>query len=143
SQRPRVLPGQAARNPSDLELYIEGIVEAPRGPRDLSPNKTYVPAFKLDAPFCESMGPCDNSKLWCKDGCGFGDKGCGAGCGTGCGPCGNGPMVYNVPMQGAAMQGAAMQVMPAQPALPMNTQMMPAEPRKGLLQSSGSMSSEG
>lgn len=65
------LPGQESRSPSDFELFIEGILEAPRGPRDVFPNRTYVPAFKNDAPFgarsgeCSLPGPACNGTLDC------------------------------------------------------------------------------
>ncbi|HQR07253.1 MAG TPA: hypothetical protein PLN21_10550 [Gemmatales bacterium] len=52
------LPGQETRSPSDFELFIEGIMEAPRGPRDIFPNRTYVPAFKNDVPFGQKSGEC-------------------------------------------------------------------------------------
>lgn len=52
------LPGQETRTPSDFELFIEGILEAPRGPRDIFPNRTYVPAFKNDTPFGQKSGEC-------------------------------------------------------------------------------------
>jgi pilus assembly protein CpaC len=52
------LPGTETRSPSDFELFIEGILEAPRGPRDIFPNRTYVPAFKNDVPFGARSGEC-------------------------------------------------------------------------------------
>jgi pilus assembly protein CpaC len=45
-QVPRVLPGEESRSPDDFELFLEGILEAPRGPRVVHPNKRYLPAFK-------------------------------------------------------------------------------------------------
>lgn len=52
------LPGQETRSPSDFELFIEGILEAPRGPRDPFPNRCYVPAFKNDGAFGNKSGEC-------------------------------------------------------------------------------------
>lgn len=52
------LPGTETRAPSDFELFVEGILEAPRGPRDIFPNRTYVPAFKNDVPFGARSGEC-------------------------------------------------------------------------------------
>ena len=77
-QLPKFLPGQETRRPDDVELYLEGILEAPRGSRELCPEKHYVPAFKHSP----TMG-----KYPCGDltGGGCGGKGCGAGCTTGCG----------------------------------------------------------
>lgn len=45
-QVPKVLPGQETRNPDDFELFLEGLLESPRGPRDICPNRRYVPAYK-------------------------------------------------------------------------------------------------
>jgi pilus assembly protein CpaC len=45
-QVPKLLPGQETRTPDDFELFLEGILEAPRGPRDVCPDHHYVPAFK-------------------------------------------------------------------------------------------------
>lgn len=86
SQRPKMLPGQETRSPTDFELFVEGILEAPRGCRDPFPCKTYVPAHKLADQFGCPMGHCDNSKLWHKDGglCGSCGTQCGTGCNTGC-----------------------------------------------------------
>lgn len=42
----RVLPGQETRNPDDFELFLEGILEAPRGQRQVCQNRRYVPAYK-------------------------------------------------------------------------------------------------
>jgi Flp pilus assembly secretin CpaC len=45
-QLPKLLPGQETRSPDDFELFLEGILEAPRGPREVFPNKGYVPAYR-------------------------------------------------------------------------------------------------
>jgi pilus assembly protein CpaC len=45
-QRPKILPGQETRSPDDFELFLEGILEAPRGPRDVFHGHHYVPAYK-------------------------------------------------------------------------------------------------
>jgi pilus assembly protein CpaC len=45
-QIPRCLPGQETRKPDDYELFLEGILEAPRGPREVWQCGTYVPAYK-------------------------------------------------------------------------------------------------
>src|SRR5262245_15126301 len=44
-QYPHCLPGQETRSPDDFELFLEGILEAPRGQRDVFHGKTYVPAY--------------------------------------------------------------------------------------------------
>lgn len=38
------LPGQETRSPTDFELFLEGILEAPRGPREICPDGMYRPA---------------------------------------------------------------------------------------------------
>jgi pilus assembly protein CpaC len=48
SQFPKYLPGQDSRSPDDFELFLEGILEAPRGPREVCPNGHYEPAYKND-----------------------------------------------------------------------------------------------
>ncbi len=45
-QVPKLFPGQETRSPDDFELFLEGILEAPRGPRPVCPDGRYVPAFK-------------------------------------------------------------------------------------------------
>jgi pilus assembly protein CpaC len=46
NQTPKVLPGQETRSPDDFELFLEGILEAPRGPRHVNSDRRYVPAYK-------------------------------------------------------------------------------------------------
>jgi pilus assembly protein CpaC len=45
-QLPKYLPGQETRSPDDYELFLEGILEAPRGQRDVFPGGHFVPAYK-------------------------------------------------------------------------------------------------
>jgi pilus assembly protein CpaC len=45
-QRPQVLPGQETRRPDDFELFLEGILEAPRGPRQPYVDHRYVAPYK-------------------------------------------------------------------------------------------------
>lgn len=79
------LPGQETRSPSDFELFIEGILEAPRGPRDIFPNRCYVPAFKNDVPFGARSGECTvPGPLWNGHNRNRCDTGCNTGCATGC-----------------------------------------------------------
>ncbi|GIW82447.1 MAG: hypothetical protein KatS3mg105_4254 [Gemmatales bacterium] len=68
-QVPKVLPGQETRTPDDFELFLEGILEAPRGPREVWPNGHYVPAYK-NGPSA-SVFPCgDPSGMTSGTGCG-------------------------------------------------------------------------
>jgi pilus assembly protein CpaC len=83
-QLPKHLPGQETRSPDDFELFLEGILEAPRGQRQIRAGKRYVAAYK-NGPTAGQY-PCGGGV----DGaCGpggscNGDAGCvgGAGCGT-------------------------------------------------------------
>lgn len=54
-QRPTCFPGLETRRPTDFELFLEGILEAPPGPRPLKPDGCYRPAhWQLGtADFCE------------------------------------------------------------------------------------------
>jgi pilus assembly protein CpaC len=65
----KVLPGQETRSPDDFELFLEGILEAPRGPRQVCQGGRYVPAFKNSA--TAELFPCS------------GKGACGAGCSAG------------------------------------------------------------
>jgi pilus assembly protein CpaC len=58
NQLPKYYPGQETRSPDDCELFLEGILEAPRGPRDVCPGGCYVPAYK-NGPTAD-MFPCGN-----------------------------------------------------------------------------------
>src|SRR2546423_12540018 len=46
AQLPNALPGMETRSPDDFELFLEGVLEAPRGPREVFPGNRYVPAWK-------------------------------------------------------------------------------------------------
>jgi pilus assembly protein CpaC len=46
NQLPKSLPGEETRKPDDYELFLEGIMEAPRGPRVPFPDRRFVPAYK-------------------------------------------------------------------------------------------------
>src|SRR5207244_1907316 len=69
SQYPKVLPGQETRSADDYELFLEGIMEAPRGPRDVCHGKVYVPAYRNDP--SAGQFPCAGD-----DGRGHGRAGC-------------------------------------------------------------------
>jgi pilus assembly protein CpaC len=95
-QRPKVLPGEETRRPDDFELFLEGIIEAPRGPRQVCQDHHYVAAYK-NGPSTTTF-PCAGK--------GFGTGGCGTG---GCGM--NGSMLP----PGGAIYG---QTSPASPMVP-------------------------
>ncbi len=56
NQVPRRVPGKETRAPDDYELFLESIIEAPRGQRQVFVNGKYVPAFKNDR--TASQFPC-------------------------------------------------------------------------------------
>ncbi len=82
-QLPKLLPGQETRTPDDFELFLEGILEAPRGPRDVCPGGRYQPAYK-NGPTA-GLYPCAGDGT-----CGAANGGCGASCSGTCtgGACG-------------------------------------------------------
>jgi pilus assembly protein CpaC len=71
NQRPKVLPGEETRRPDNFELFLEGIVEAPRGPRTVYNNFHYAPAW-VNSPSATQF-PCVG-----KHECGCGAGRCGA-----------------------------------------------------------------
>jgi pilus assembly protein CpaC len=75
-QLARCLPGQETRSPDDFELFLEGILESPRGPREVCPGGHYVAAYK-NGPTVD-LFPCGG-----RAGCGCAHGGHGAGCGNG------------------------------------------------------------
>jgi len=46
SQMPKALPGSETRKPDDFEFYLETVIEAPRGQRQIWDGSRYVPAWK-------------------------------------------------------------------------------------------------
>jgi pilus assembly protein CpaC len=113
----KMLPGQETRTPDDFELFLEGILEAPRGPREVCTDGSYVPAFK-NSPTA-SVYPC-------------GGNGGNGKCGTqGCATC-QGAGVDNG-MPSASVSGAA----PLPSGAPV-TKDRPANLPPGLVGSNGS-----
>ncbi len=112
-QKPCMLPGQETRKTTDFELFLEGILEAPRGPRELFPNGKYVPAHKLAPPYGVPMGDGCNGNGW---GHGCGKVGCTTGCSS-CAPCGSTP-VYTAPapMPAPSTDAKKVSLMPVQPS---------------------------
>jgi pilus assembly protein CpaC len=112
-QAPCKLPGMETRSPDDFELFLELILEAPRGQREVFPDKKYKAAYLNDP--SAARFPCGGSA------CGAG--GCGTGgCATGgcaTGSCGT-------PGGCAAGAQPATTVAPAAPAYPAATSVVPA-----------------
>jgi pilus assembly protein CpaC len=61
-QFPKCLPGMETRTPDDFELFLEGILEAPRGQRSVCEGKVYVPAY-MHSPTVEQF-PCGDHGMW-------------------------------------------------------------------------------
>jgi pilus assembly protein CpaC len=79
-QAPCKLPGMETRKPDDFELYLETILEAPRGQRDVFPGKKYKPAWKND-PLADKI-PCGGDRGGAEGNCN-GSTGCATGsCGA-------------------------------------------------------------
>jgi pilus assembly protein CpaC len=57
NQIPKFLPGRETRSPDDFELFLEGIMEAPRGPRHLSINPLEYRGAHMQSPNAGSI-PC-------------------------------------------------------------------------------------
>lgn len=107
-QLPRYLPGQETRSPDDFEFYLEGILEAPRGPRHCGPGTGHhYRAAYLNDPTASAY-PCNDMSR-----CGHGYHVIGNH-GSYCGPngCANGscpsPVVNNGPVSSGVYQSGAM-----------------------------------
>ena len=73
----KVLPGQESRTPDNFELFLEGILEAPRGPRKVFQGTRYVPAH-LNGPTA-NLFPCGGHDDGLQTRRISGRAGCGAG----------------------------------------------------------------
>ena len=69
NQAPRRIPGKETRSPDDYELFLEGILEAPRGQRKVWNGRCYNAAYKCDptiagfpcvGPLCTGPGAADD-----------------------------------------------------------------------------------
>ncbi|SRR5579883_375290 len=100
NQRPKLLPGEETRRPDNFELFLEGIIEAPRGPRQINHDHRYVHAWwnSPSASLYPSVG-----KTNCFGGsCSLDGNGCGMGSAGGLTdglPPGSGPATPASPMQ--------------------------------------------
>jgi pilus assembly protein CpaC len=82
-QRPQILPGQETRRPDDFELFLENLIEVPRGPRNVCQDHRYVAAYK-NSPSWAAF-PCPGTQGGMAGSRGAG--GCGpGGCGVPSGP---------------------------------------------------------
>jgi pilus assembly protein CpaC len=96
-QVPRRLPGRETRNPDDYELFLENILEAPRGQRKVWNGRCYNAAWKCDP--TAAIFPCVGNVC-------TGPNGMVGACGPNgaCGPVGGsvGPTIYARPAVGGA-----------------------------------------
>lgn len=102
-QAPCKLPGLETRKPDDFELFLETILEAPRGQRDVFPGKKYVAPYKND-PTADKF-PCGGDR----GGAGCSNGTCGSGtCGSGTNGSGSPVAVTPAPAPPPAAPPAAM-----------------------------------
>ena len=84
NQVPRRLPGRESRSPDDYELFLEGILEAPRGQRKVWNGCKYNAAYKCDPTI--SAIPCIGDLCYGPNGTAIGGAACGP---NGCAPGGH------------------------------------------------------
>ncbi len=97
NQVPRRLPGRETRTPDDYELFLEGILEAPRGQRKVFNGLKYNAAYKCD-PTIGAI-PCIGDLCYGPNGTAIGSGACGP---NGCAP-GGAVNLPPVPATPAAM----------------------------------------
>ncbi|QEL13224.1 hypothetical protein [Limnoglobus roseus] len=85
TQVPRRLPGRETRSPDDYELFLEGLLEAPRGQRQVWNGRCYNAAYKCDPTYgtFPAKGNICNGGVGCNTATGVLTTGCGP---TGCAP---------------------------------------------------------
>jgi pilus assembly protein CpaC len=116
---PKYLPGRETRSPDDFELFLEGIMEAPRGPRTLAPHLRDYKGAHMSSPNIGQI-PCGN-------GGGIGGVN---GCST-CAP--RGPVTGALsPMPQADGMPIVGGTVPAAGELPMSRPLPVGEPNNGL-----------
>jgi len=67
SQMPKPLPGSETRKPDDYEFYLESILEAPRGQRQIWNGSEYIPAWKSGP--SANLYPCAGGGAYGAAGC--------------------------------------------------------------------------
>ncbi|HEY1381780.1 MAG TPA: hypothetical protein VGF55_33585, partial [Gemmataceae bacterium] len=119
-QAPCKLPGLETRKPDDFELFLELILEAPRGQRQVFPDGKYKAAWLSDSTAANI--PCGGGA----GGCGTG--GCGGGVTGGCATCGSPAAAGATALPPAPVATTAAPVVPAgvQPAPADQPEIVPA-----------------
>jgi len=129
SQAPSVLPGQETRTPDDFELFLEGIMEAPRGQRTVCSGGHYNAAWK-SSPTATTF-PCAPARMPLPRRDPYSDGGCacqGSGCSTdGCrtGTCAGGTSTKGSGLPGGAGAPAPSKPTDPKPAGGKTVQLMP------------------
>ncbi|HET6573683.1 MAG TPA: pilus assembly protein N-terminal domain-containing protein [Fimbriiglobus sp.] len=100
TQVPRRVPGRETRSPDDYELFLEGLMEAPRGQRRVFSGNCKLPAYLCDPTACKY--PCIGNV------CGSPNANCaGGGCAVPAGGPVVAPMVPVVPVPVGPLGGSA------------------------------------
>jgi pilus assembly protein CpaC len=116
TQLPKYLPGRETRSPDDFELFLECILEAPKGPRKVFNGYEYVPAFKNDP----SAGQFPCGAAGCTTGCSTGRPTIvNAGATPACGPRGCSPAAVGTPGAEQYAPQIQPQPIPPGPAMPL------------------------
>ncbi|MBA4188954.1 MAG: hypothetical protein C0467_13235 [Planctomycetaceae bacterium] len=124
-QLPGRMPSRETRNPDDYELFLENILEAPRGQRKVWNNRCYNAAWKSGP--TAALYPCaGNVHNGGAAGCANGN--CGAGSLGIIGPNGVGMANPNVHMNGAGAVAPVSTLPPVPTTLPPVPQPLPANP---------------
>jgi pilus assembly protein CpaC len=116
NQVPKILPGQETRSPDDFELFLEGILEAPRGPRQVFPGNHYEAPYK-NGPTA-ALFPCAGDQ--------GGVNGRSGAWNAGCNSCNNTDAAGTSIPHPTATATAPVQQPPVDAAKPMLTPMAPA-----------------
>ena len=131
-QAPKALPGRETRKPDDYELFLEGILEAPRGQRQVFENGKYKAAYKSDPSY--NQYPCADPLPREPRGSRRGGRGGAYGCSDG--SCGVGQPMYAPTGMRRGMQGAPAEMM----GPPMSgSALLPGAPMPGPALDSGRM----
>jgi pilus assembly protein CpaC len=86
TQVPRRVPGRETRSPDDYELFLESLIEAPRGQRRIHNGRCYVPSYQCDPTV--NKFPCIGNLCTGPNG---------GGCAGGCGAPAHGPVAPITP----------------------------------------------
>ena len=118
TQVPNRMPGQETRAPDDYELFLESLLEAPRGQRQVWTAGGYVPAYR-----CHTTGgqfPCVGNL------CVGGRYGAGCGTTAGCGPVGGTVIAGQTPAAHPQTPVANPPVFQTEATAPADAQVTPA-----------------